>query len=112
MPTLTNTRGEVIDMMTGEVVGRAEGAAAPAPARQADMRQAGMEMPAPDGKTAQGLINNFSWGFNSALFALPDFAAKKIGQGLGMEEGQVATLSKFFNRGQEVVCREFCVTEP
>jgi hypothetical protein len=100
MPTLTNTRGEVIDMMTGEVVGRAEGAAAPAPARQADMRQTGMEMPAPDGKTAQGLINNFSWGFNSALFALPDFAAKKIGQGLGMEESQVATLAKFFNKGE------------
>ena len=100
MPTLTNTRGEVIDMMTGEVVGRAEGTAAPAPARQADMRQTGMEMPAPEGKTAQGLINNFSWGFNSALFALPDFAAKKIGQGLGMEESQVATLAKFFNKGE------------
>ena len=100
MPTLTNTRGEVIDMMTGEVVGRAEGAAAPAPAQQADMRATGLEMPAPDGKTAQGLINNFSWGFNSALFALPDFAAKKIGQGLGMEEGQVATLAKFFNKGE------------
>jgi hypothetical protein len=100
MPTLTNTRGEVIDMLTGEVVGRAEGAAAPAPARPADMRQTGVEMPAPEGKTAQGLINNFSWGFNSALFALPDFVAKKIGQGLGMEEEQVATLAKFFNKGE------------
>ena len=95
MPTLTNTRGEVIDMATGEVVGRAEGAPV-----QADPRATGLEMPAPEGKTAQGLINNFSWGFNSALFALPDFAAKKIGQGLGMQEDEVATLTKFFNRGQ------------
>jgi hypothetical protein len=100
MPTLTNTRGEVIDMATGEVVGRAEGAPAQAGTRPVDPRATGPDMPAPDGKTAQGLINNFSWGFNSALFALPDFAAKKIGQGLGMQEDQVATLAKFFNRGE------------
>jgi hypothetical protein len=98
MPTLTNTQGEIIDMLTGEVVGRAEGAAAVP--QQTDPRATGLEMPAPDGKTAQGLINNFSWGFNSALFALPDFVAKKIGQGLGMEEEQVATLAKFFNKGE------------
>lgn len=100
MPTLTNTRGEVIDLMTGEVVGQAEGAAPAAVPQQGDPRAAGLELPAPDGKTAQGLINNFSWGFNSALFALPDFVAKKIGQGLGMQEDQVATLAKFFNKGE------------
>jgi hypothetical protein len=58
MPTLTNTRGEVIDMATGEVVGRAEGAPAQAVPMPADPRATGLEMPAPDGKTAQGLINN------------------------------------------------------
>lgn len=100
MPTLTNTRGEVIDMATGEVVGRAEGAPAQPTGQQVDPRATGLELPAPDGKTAQGLINNFSWGFNSALFALPDFVAKKIGQGLGMQEDQVATLAKFFNKGE------------
>ena len=102
MPTLTNTRGELVDLMTGEVVGRAEGqAAAPLPGgQQVDPRATGLELPAPEGKTAQGLINNFSWGFNSALFALPDFVAKKIGQGLGMQEDQVATLAKFFNKGE------------
>ena len=95
MPTMTNTRGEVIDMATGEVVGRTEEAPV-----EVDPRKAGLELPAPEGKTAQGLINNFSWGFNSALFALPDFVTKKIGQGLGMEEDQVATLTKFFNKGE------------
>ena len=100
MPTLTNTRGEVIDMATGEVVGRAEGAPALPAGQQVDPRATGLELPAPEGKTAQGLINNFSWGFNSALFALPDFVAKKIGQGLGMQEDQVATLAKFFNKGE------------
>jgi hypothetical protein len=97
MPTLTNTQGQLIDMLTGEVVGQAEGAPAPT---QVDPRATGREGPAPDGKTAQGLVNNFSWGFNSALFALPDFVAKKIGQGLGMQEDQVATLAKFFNKGE------------
>lgn len=102
MPTLTNTQGEVIDMLTGEVVGRAEGSPAPAQAnaRATDPRATGPEGVAPEGKTAQGLINNFSWGFNSALFALPDFVARKIGQGLGMQEDQVATLAKFFNKGE------------
>lgn len=97
MATLTNTRGELIDMTTGEVVGRAEGAPV-----AVDPRKAGIDAPAPDGKTAQGLINNFSWGFNSALFALPDFVAKKIGQGIGMQEDEVATLAKFFNKGERV----------
>ena len=97
MPTLTNTQGQLIDMLTGEVVGQAEGAPAP---MQGDPRATGLDLPAPEGKTAQGLINNFSWGFNSALFALPDFVAKKIGQGLGMQEDQVATLAKFFNKGE------------
>ncbi len=95
MATLTNTRGELIDMTTGEVVGRAEGAPV-----SVDPRKAGIDVPVPEGKTAQGLINNFSWGFNSALFALPDFVAKKIGQGIGMQENEVATLAKFFNRGE------------
>lgn len=95
MPTLTNARGEVVDLTTGEVVGRTEEAPT-----EVDPRKAGVELPAPEGKTAQGLINNFSWGFNSALFALPDFVTRKIGQGLGMQEDQVATLAKFFNKGE------------
>jgi len=97
MPTLTNTQGQLIDMLTGEVVGQAEGAPAPT---QVDPRATGPEGVAPEGKTAQGLINNFSWGFNSALFALPDFVTKTIGKGLGLPEEQVFTLGKFFNRGE------------
>ena len=97
MVTITNTRGELVDMDTLEVVGRAEGAPL-----AVDPRKAGMDAPVPEGKTAQGLINNFSWGFNSALFALPDFVAKKIGQGIGMQENEVATLAKFFNKGERV----------
>lgn len=93
MPTITNTRGEVVDLATGEVVGRAEGVPT-----EVDPRRAGVDMPAAEGKTAQGLINNLSWGFNSALFAIPDTGAKMIGKALGMPEDQVFTLANFFNK--------------
>ena len=59
-----NARGEMVDLATGEVVGRAEGA----PLSQ-DPRTAGQDMPPEGLDRVKGLINNLSWGFNSALFA-------------------------------------------
>lgn len=94
MTTLTNARGEVIDLTTGEVVGRAEGAPTAISARSPRA-----EATVPDGQRLPGLINNLSWGFNSALFALPDAATLAIGRGLGLKEDEVFTLGKFFNKG-------------
>jgi hypothetical protein len=95
MVTLTNARGEVIDLSTGEVVGRAQGApTAVAPrARAADQA-------IPEGDRLGGLLRNVSWGFNSALFALPDAATRGIGKAMGLNENEVFTLGKFFNKGQ------------
>jgi len=95
MVTLTNARGEVVDMTTGEIVGRAEGTPTEVDPRKAT----GVDMPSPEG-TAAGLINNLSWGFNSALFALPDAGTKLIAKGLGLNPEEVFTLTKFFNKGQ------------
>lgn len=47
-----------------------------------------------------GLIKQFSWGLSAGLFALPDLAVKGIGKGLGMDEKNVMTLTKMFNRGE------------
>lgn len=94
MTTLTNARGEVIDLTTGEVVGRAEGAPTAVAARSPRAEAA-----APEGERLSGLVNNLSWGFNSALFALPDAATLAIGRGLGLDEKDVFTLGKFFNKG-------------
>jgi hypothetical protein len=94
MTTLTNARGEVIDLTTGEVVGRAEGAPTTVPARSPRAEAA-----VPEGERLSGLVNNLSWGFNSALFALPDAATLAIGRGLGLDEKDVFTLGKFFNKG-------------
>jgi len=95
MTTLTNARGELIDLTTGNVVGRVEGA----PTAEAP-RAARLDQAIPEGDRLGGLLRNATWGFNSALFALPDAATLGIGRALGMKEQDVFTLGKFFNRGQ------------
>ena len=95
MPALMNARGGMVDLATGEVVGRAEGG----PLSQ-DPRTAGQDMPPEGLDRVKGLINNLSWGFNSALFALPDAGSRLIGKGLGLDEKDVFQLSKFFNKGE------------
>lgn len=94
MTTLTNARGEVVDLTTGEVVGRTQGSPTTVAARSPRAEAA-----VPPGDKVSGLVNNFSWGFNSALFALPDAATQAIGRGLGLKEDEVFTLGKFFNKG-------------
>jgi hypothetical protein len=47
-----------------------------------------------------GLVKQGTWGFNAGLFALPDLAVKGIGNALGMDEKNVMTLTKIFNRGE------------
>ena len=96
MVTLTNARGEVVDMATGEIVGRAEGA----PTEVDPRKPTGVDLPAPEGKTAQGLINNLSWAFNAALFEYPDKAIRAIGEKAGLDKDQVFQLREFFNRGE------------
>ena len=98
MPTLMNSRGEVVDFATGEVVGRAEGV----PTTTTDPRAGGQAAPdvqTQGGDRVSGLLNNLSWGFNSALFAIPDAAQRLIGKGMGMDEKQVFQFTNLFNKG-------------
>jgi hypothetical protein len=85
----------MLDTSTGEITGRVEGAPT-----STNMRAARPNQPVPEGDAAMGLARNFSWGFNSALFALPDAATQAVGKALGMKEQDVFTLGKFFNKGQ------------
>lgn len=97
MATLMNANGEYVDMMTGEIVGAAEGAAAPVPDPRSSL---GPVRPAGDALDRVGsMVQNLSWGFNAGLFALPDAGVKLIGRGLGMKDDEVQTLTKLFNRG-------------
>jgi hypothetical protein len=85
MATITTAEGQIVDLNTGEVVGQTE---APVAAGK-------LEVPT----TAMDVARQGSYAFNAALFALPDAAVRRIGKGLGMEEGEVQTLTKIFNKG-------------
>jgi len=92
MVTLTNTRGETVDLTTGEVVGRVEGAPV-----EAEPRKTKQETPS----SAMDTVNQLSWGFNSALFALPDAAQRAIGNGLGMKDDEIFQFTRLFNKGEK-----------
>ena len=85
MATITTAEGQIIDLNTGEVVGQTE---APVAAGK-------LEVPT----TAMDVARQGSYAFNAALFALPDAAVRRIGKGLGMEDDEVQTLTKIFNKG-------------
>jgi len=91
MATLTNTRGESIDLTTGEVVGRVEGTPV-----ETEPRKTKQEVPS----SAMDTVNQLSWGFNSALFALPDAAQRAIGNGLGMKDDEIFQFTRLFNKGE------------
>ena len=92
MVTLTNTRGETVDLTTGEVVGRVEGAPV-----EAEPRKTKQETPS----SAMDTVNQLSWGFNAGLFALPDAAQRAIGKGLGMKDDEIFQFTRLFNKGEK-----------
>lgn len=91
---LRDAMGNIVDLTTGEVVGRDESVP-----QDVDPRSAARpDLPVEDRVT--GLVNNLSWGFNSALFALPDMVTKGFGKAMGLQDDEVTTLTKIFNRGE------------
>ena len=90
-----DSKGQLIDLsnLSAGPVGRAEGA----PVAR-DPRAKGPDQAVDD--PVSGLIKQASWGLSAVLFALPDLAVKGIGKGLGMDEKNVMTLTKMFNRGE------------
>ena len=91
-----DSKGQLIDLsnLSAGPVGRAEGA----PVAR-DPRAKGPDQEVDD--PVSGLIRNASWGFSAGLFALPDLAVKGIGKALGMDDKNVMTLTKMFNRYSE-----------
>ena len=85
MAQITTPDGQVIDLDTGTVVGRTE---APVPKSK-------FEIPG----NPYDLAKQASYGFNAALFSLPDAAVRQIGKALGYDEKNVQTLTKIFNKG-------------
>lgn len=85
MPTVTTADGQVIDLDTGAVVGKTE----------APLSKSKFEIPG----SPYDLAKQASYGFNAALFSLPDAAVRQIGKALGYDEKNVQTLTKIFNKG-------------
>ena len=98
MATYTNSRGEQVDFLTGQVIGE------PAPAQALGPRATAtaptQDVPTEGLDRLKGLTNQFSWGFNSALFSLPDTAQRVIGKAIGMKDDEVFQFTKLFNRGE------------
>lgn len=92
MNTITTGDGKVIDLDTLEVVGRAEGT----PTEVSPRKEQKTEVPS----SALDKVNQFSWGFNSALFALPDATQRVIGKGLGMKDDEIFQFTRLFNKGE------------
>jgi len=100
MPTIPNARGELVDLSTGEVVGRQEGAPAAAPTTMRAAGPAPMDITKPFGDQVLSLAKQLSWGMGSALFSLPDAATRTVGRGLGVKEESIPQFAKIWNRGE------------
>lgn len=85
MATITTADGQIIDLSTGETVGKTD----------APVQQSKFEIPG----SPLDLAKQASYGFNAALFALPDAGVKAIGRALGYDDKNVQTLTKLFNKG-------------
>lgn len=83
MPTITNSRGQVVDLSTGEVVGRTAAAPTVGKPRSAESGAVSTEV------SLAGLANQFSSNFQAALFYLPDSIVKKVGMAAGVPEKDI-----------------------
>lgn len=99
MPKLTLPDGTVIDTETREttqVTRPKDQGTAPAlggRAASGDVATEGMDR-------VLGAINQLSWGFNAALFSLPDAYVKKVGNALGLDPKETFQFTRFFNTGE------------
>lgn len=103
---ITDASGNQVDLTTGQVVGAAP-AAKPQPLvagrtpEGVPARDTNLDIAASSPLDAVGgLLKNLSWGFNSALFALPDAAYKKLATAYGLKEDQITSLATLFNQGE------------
>ena len=91
MTTIINARGEAIEMPLDEGVSQTPGTTP---------RQGTQDIQTQGAERVNGVLRNISWGFNAALFALPDLATESIGKVIGMKPEETFTLGKYFNQGQ------------
>ena len=85
-----DVNGVMHDLSTGQVLGREEGA----PTERQARAPGGPEIPS----NAFDKLNQLTWGFQTAMFSLPDAAQRAIGKQLGMGEDDVFQFTRLFNK--------------
>jgi hypothetical protein len=98
MRTFTFPDGVTIDADTGAVVGQ-EDPIALTPSQALTEKKVDVVKPFGT-ESAMDAINQLSWGFNSALFALPDAVVEKVARARGIRDEDIPKFVKFFNQGE------------
>lgn len=78
--------GQIYDTETGVISGKAD---------DFQVDQSKLNLPV----NAMDVARQGSWGLNAYMFSIPDAGVKAIGRALGMDDKEVVTLTKIFNRG-------------
>lgn len=101
MRTFTFQDGVEIDIDTGDILGQkpAEPIAAKE-ATQARTLNISEDPEKPVTRQAIDAIKQLSWGFNTALLSLPDDAVRAAGVALGVDEKEIPSFVKYFNRAE------------
>ena len=97
MATFTLPSGIQLDLDSGQVVGQAE------PKRLTAAEAATPSVDIPSGSVGQGAldaINQFTAGFNTMLFSLPDATLRAVGRAANVKEEEIPQFVNFFNRGE------------
>jgi hypothetical protein len=92
----TTEDGSQIDLSTGQLVGQGKSqVVTPQEATEQKLENysGGIIRTALDG------LKQLSFGFNTALFSLPDTVIKEVGSALGVSKEEIPTFTSFFNRG-------------
>lgn len=101
MRTFTFQDGVEIDIDTGDILGQkpAEPIAAKE-ATQARTLNISEDPEKPVTRQAIDAIKQLSWGLNTALLSLPDDAVRAAGVALGVDEKEIPSFVKYFNRAE------------
>lgn len=102
-PTLTDVNGQVFDALTGEPVGRAEGAPTSVNPRASAGTEARNQEFQGVADAVAGVTRQSSWGLATGLFHLPDKVVQGFGRALGMDPKNVTTFMDIYKTSNRLL---------
>jgi hypothetical protein len=98
MRTFTFPDGLTINADTGETIGQDQPTSL-TPQQALSKDQVNVVKPL-GVESAMDAVKQLSWGFNSALFALPDAVVEKVARARGVRDEEIPSFVKYFNTGE------------